>query len=53
MSQLLPFIEHRIAMATVITDKLLDTKIKENLDGVEFVKATDQSDGCGGKASSK
>ena len=36
-------------MATVITEELLETKIKENLDGVEFVKATDQSDGCGGK----
>jgi stress-induced morphogen len=32
-----------------ITEELLETKIKENLPGVEFVKATDQSDGCGGK----
>jgi stress-induced morphogen len=35
--------------AAVITPELLETKIRENLPGVSFVKAVDLSDGCGGK----
>ena len=32
-----------------ITEEMLETKIKSSLNGVEFVKAVDLSDGCGAK----
>lgn len=36
-------------MSTVITEELLESKIRAGLTSVEMVKATDQSSGCGAK----
>ena len=35
--------------AHVITAEMLETKIRTNVEQVEFVKAVDESDGCGSK----
>ncbi len=36
-------------MSAVVTEEQLENKIRELLSGVEFVKAVDESDGCGAK----
>ena len=36
-------------MAASITEETVELKIKENVVGVQFIKVTDLSDGCGAK----